>query len=145
MNWLVKRLQHVAGDKEFFDSLDKTLSSFGEMVTSSEHCYRRSSTQYSDCQDYVVINEDYIVGAYGKLILEPKLIHGGCRAAHIEDLCVNPDFRGQGLSTLLLKHMLEFTDYDGSYKVMLNCTPELQEFYEKQGFKKTNNIQMEVR
>lgn len=143
-DWEVRILQYVCTGAPFFETLDKALSSFGEMPISSEQYYGKSSSYNFDSKDYVV-TKNGIVGAYGRLLLESKLIHGGCRVAYIEDICVNPDYRGQGLARLLIDKMIDFALYDGSYKIILSCSPELQELYEKLGFSKTNNIQMEVR
>lgn len=79
-----------------------------------------------------------IIGA-ATLIIEPKFIHNGSLAGHIEDVVVQEKFQGQGIGEKLTSHLLEIAKKRGCYKTVLNCTDELKPFYEKLGFKQNSN------
>lgn len=68
------------------------------------------------------------------VVLEPKFIHGGSWAGHIEDVCVHPDHHGLGYGTILVDHAVRFCDLSGCYKAVLHCSPSLIPFYERAGF-----------
>jgi len=80
-----------------------------------------------------VEDKQVIVGTYSVLI-EPKFIHGGSYAGHIEDVAVHPDWQGRGVGKLLMRHAVAFCVTAGCYKVVLDCSPDLVEFYKQFGF-----------
>lgn len=80
-----------------------------------------------------------------KALLEEKF---GLRVLHIEDLCVHKDFRNKGIGKKLTSHIhnhyIHNCKHSDFYKIILNCSDELQSFYEKCGFIK-NGSQMIIR
>jgi glucosamine-phosphate N-acetyltransferase len=83
------------------------------------------------CGDVKVPN---VVGT-ATLITERKFLHGGKRAAHIEDVAVHQDWQGQGIGKELIEHLLQQARVLGCYKVVLHCKPELIPYYNKFGFR----------
>ena len=77
------------------------------------------------------------------LIIEEKLIHGGSKVGHIEDLVVDEKFRGKGYGKILLDYLIKKSKYFKCYKTILNCKLSNVGFYEKQGFK-SNNVEMSL-
>ena len=75
-----------------------------------------------------------IIGS-GTLSIEPKLTYGGCKMGHIENIFVHPAHRKKGYGEQLVHKLLEYAKENGCYRVDLNCTSELEHFYEKNGFK----------
>ena len=75
-----------------------------------------------------------IIGS-GTLSIEPKLTYGGCKMGHIENILVHPHNRKNGYGEQLVHKLLEYAKENGCYRVDLNCTSELEHFYEKNGFK----------
>ncbi len=73
------------------------------------------------------------------LLIEPKFIHDGGLVGHIEDVVVGKKFQGQGIGNKIVKFLLEVAKNRGCYKTILNCTDDVKEFYEKNGFKHTAN------
>ena len=71
----------------------------------------------------------------GTLLIEPKLTYGGCKMGHIENILVHPDHRKKGYGEQLVHKLLEYAKENGCYRVDLNCTSELENFYKKNGFK----------
>jgi glucosamine-phosphate N-acetyltransferase len=81
--------------------------------------------------------DNCIVGA-GTIIYETKLIHGGKKVGHIEDLVVDPEHRGKGIASIILKMLIEDSKNNDCYKVILDCNYESIDFYEKNGLTHKN-------
>ena len=71
----------------------------------------------------------------GTIIIEPKIIHGGKSVGHVEDVVVHPDYRNQGIAQTILDKLVDYSKYD-CYKVILNCNPNMEHFYNRAGFEK---------
>ena len=78
-------------------------------------------------------NDILIVGT-GTLIKEPKIIHGGKSVGHIEDIVVHPLYRNKHIAQTILNKLTEYGS--DCYKIILDCNPTLEPFYEKAGFNK---------
>jgi glucosamine-phosphate N-acetyltransferase len=91
----------------------------------------------SGIRTYVARLETRVIGT-ASLILEQKLIHGGGRAGHIEDVAVHPDFRGHGIGTTLVQHATAEARRLGCYKVTLDCFEHLVPFYGHLGYRREN-------
>lgn len=89
---------------------------------------------------YIYIKDNRVVGII-TLLIEQKLIHNGACVAHIEDLVVDKDYQKQGIAKKLVNFCLNKLSSDKHYKIILNCSNELKEFYKKLGFEE-KNIQM---
>jgi len=79
-------------------------------------------------------DEIKLIGA-GTIIIEPKIIHGGKSVGHIEDVIVHPHYRNQGIAQTILNKLVEYSKKE-CYKVILNCNPNMETFYNKSGFEK---------
>ena len=84
------------------------------------------------------IMDDRVV-AYGSIVIENKI--NGKIAGHIEDVVVDESLRGSGVGTKLVEELLYIAEMEDCFRVSLFCKPELEPFYEKNGFK-VNNIVM---
>jgi glucosamine-phosphate N-acetyltransferase len=79
-------------------------------------------------------DEILLVGT-GTIIIEPKIIHGGKSVGHIEDVVVHPTYRGKGIAHTILNMLVDYSSQK-CYKVILNCNPNMEQFYNKAGFDK---------
>lgn len=73
------------------------------------------------------------------LYIQPRYYRNCAKSATIEDLVIDEQFQGQGVGSRLVSTILEYTNEMKFYKVTLQCTDDKTHFYEKFGFKKTNN------
>ena len=81
----------------------------------------------------------------GTLIIEQKFIHNGGIVARVEDFIIKKKFQGKGGGHFLLKELVKRAkEIEGCYKIILNCSQELEKFYEKTGFSK-HKSEMEIR
>ena len=87
-----------------------------------------------------VINNTNII-ATGTIFLEQKIIRNGKKVGHIEDIVVNPEYRGLGLSTIIINKLTMYGFDNNCYKVILDCEEDIKKVYEKCGFKQ-KSIQM---
>ena len=57
---------------------------------------------------------------------------------HIEEIVVDPDFRGRDISTHIVNMLKSYAIDKDCYKVILGCDAKLSKVYEKCGFKQKN-------
>jgi len=86
---------------------------------------------------YVALINERIVGTI-TLLVEKKIIHRGGKAGHIEDVAVHPDFQRKGIGEKIMNYAEEQAIEANCYKIMLDCSEQVQGFYEKLGYKKTD-------
>ena len=68
------------------------------------------------------------------ILIEPKIIHDLSYVSHIEDVVVDPKYRGTGMGKLLMTYAIELSKKYGCYKIILDCSDTNVGFYEKFGF-----------
>jgi glucosamine-phosphate N-acetyltransferase len=89
---------------------------------------------------YTVEDGHIFIHGTATLLYETKLIRGGKKVGHIEDVVVSPNYRDQGIAKRLISNLTQMAS-ESCYKVILDCTPELIPFYEKCNFEQ-KGIQM---
>ncbi len=109
--------------KEFLDIVNQIFK-IGDIIV----CY---------CED-LENNKIKILGS-GTIIYEPKLIHGCKNVGHIEDIVVHDSYRSIGIAKNILNILVDFSNKNNCYKVILDCKEDLTFFYEKNGFKRNGN------
>ncbi|KAH9600454.1 GNAT domain [Trypanosoma melophagium] len=75
-----------------------------------------------------------VVGT-ASLLVEPKFTRGGRSVGHIEDVVVDPAYRGKKLGKALLKSLCDIARSRGCYKVILDSAESSIEYYEKLDFR----------
>ena len=128
----IRRLRITDYEKGYL-SLLKQLTQVGNMnQTDFEICFDKLNT------NVYVIELDGIIVASGTLYIEHKFIHQGSSVGHIEDIVVDNNYRGKNLGKEILHHLINIAQINKCYKIILNCEPKLEKFYEKFGFTKKN-------
>lgn len=61
-------------------------------------------------------------------------MHGGEQCLFIHDLCIDPDFQGQGLSNIGAQYIVSFAAERGFQKIIGVAIEGVEAFWEKQGF-----------
>lgn len=82
----------------------------------------------------VAVDSTGRVVATGALLVEQKLIRGGKRCGHIEDIVVDSHTRGQNLGRRIIDALVNIARGKGCYKVILDCADDNIPFYKKCGF-----------
>lgn len=92
-------------------------------------------------QYFIVVWEDIwnwdIVLAWS-IVIENKFIHGWRAVGHIEDIVVSKDFSGKWLGRHLINILVDLWKKQSCYKVILDCTDDVLEFYKSCGFEQKN-------
>ncbi len=83
---------------------------------------------------HVIVDSEDQIAAAGTLFIERKFIHNCGRVGHVEDIVVSSRHRGKNLGRFLLQRLIELAQREGCYKIILDCQPEMVQFYEKCGF-----------
>lgn len=89
----------------------------------------------------VIANAQDEVVASGMMLIEQKLIHGCAKVGHVEDIAVARSQQGKNLGLSLVRHLSSIAEKEGCYKVILNCLPSNEGFYNKCGYK---NVGLEM-
>jgi glucosamine-phosphate N-acetyltransferase len=87
----------------------------------------------SGLHTYVAEIDGEIVGT-AAVFIEQKFLHSGGLVGHIEDVAVDSQRHGQGIGRELVQYLIQHCRDLGCYKILLQCTPELMPFYEREGF-----------
>lgn len=89
---------------------------------------------------WVVEYNDKLIGTT-TLLYEYKFIRNIVKLAHIEDVCIDQQYRNQGIGQLLINHVVNEAEKENCYKIILDCDEKLEYFYGKSGLEK-HGIQM---
>ena len=79
-------------------------------------------------------NEDKKIVGTGMMHLQHKLSYRCGTAAHLEDVVVDEDHRGQHIGETILVVAVEAAKNLGCYKLMLTCYDKTASYYEQYGF-----------
>lgn len=90
--------------------------------------------EYSEI--WVIVDEDQHIIASATIFFEHKFVFNQSVVGHIEDVIVRENYRGGGIGSKLIQHLIQRATEYGCYKVILNCDPDIATFYEQNGFMK---------
>jgi glucosamine-phosphate N-acetyltransferase len=80
-----------------------------------------------------VIELNNKIVASGTLYIENKIIHEFGKVGHIEDVVIDISIRGKKLGKKIVQNLIDLSEKNGCYKVILNCNENNIKFYEKCG------------
>lgn len=89
----------------------------------------------------VVYEDERIIGT-AMLFVQRNLSHNGRAVGHIENVVTDKTARGKGIGKKLIDYLTEVAKKNNCYKIRLDCTKNNSGFYEKCGFRKTDEIEM---
>lgn len=90
-----------------------------------------------------LLMENNTMAATGTVLFEQKFIHDNLFLGHIEDICVKNQHQGKGYGKKMINKLVQRANEKGCYRVILDCSPEVKDFYQKCGFE-VRGIQMGV-
>jgi glucosamine-phosphate N-acetyltransferase len=128
---LIRTLEH----DDLHRGLSETLAGLAPVdLAPRQLCEVFRRRQQQGVLTFVCLDGDQVVGT-ASLVVEQKFIHGGGRVGHVEDVAVRDGHRLRGIGTRLVRHAVEAARREGCYKVILNCTEALADFYRRIGFR----------
>ena len=96
------------------------------------------STLHNDHIILVIEDQQKIISC-GTILIETKILHNLGKVGHIEDIIIKKEYRKKGLGKLLINNLVQVCKDRKCYKILLDCSIELINFYEKCGFKNNGN------
>ncbi len=108
------------------------------VVDTDSITYEQFCEHYENMKSEVYVIRDISsnkIVASGSIFIETKFIHGLSSVGHIEDIVVDKEYRGIGLGKSIIDHLVNISKDRKCYKVILNCSKDNVEFYNKCGFK----------
>ena len=142
MNFRIRELVEGDLDNGFIETLN-TFRDVGALTSIKKREILKRIKSSPSNKIFVATNQDGKTIGSATLIIEHKFIHQGGLVGHIEDVVTHKDFRGIGIGTALIQQGVNYARNAGCYKVILNCSEENREFYEKLGFKQ-HAIEMRI-
>jgi glucosamine-phosphate N-acetyltransferase len=91
------------------------------------------------CYTYNLKENKIIIIGTGTIIYEPKIIHGCKYVGHIEDIVIDNIYRSNGIAKNILNKLIDTAKTKNCYKVILDCSNDVLNFYEKIGFELHGN------
>ena len=128
----IRKLQKKDLQKGFLTTLDSLKMTSNIDKNKAEEVFEKINSNPNHIIAIAELDKKIIGSA--TLLIEPKFIHDGGLVGHIEDVVVDKKFQGQKIGNEIIKFLLEFARNQGCYKTVLNCTDDVKEFYEKNGF-----------
>ncbi len=123
--------------KEDLDRVFKILNQLKELNIESidKESAWNSFNQNKSTKSVVGVLDNKIV-AYGSIVIENKI---RCEVAgHIEDIVVDKNYRGRFIGENLIKELINIGKKNSCYRITLFCKENLENFYSRQGFKKSS-------
>lgn len=82
----------------------------------------------------IIVDEKSTVIGSASVIVEEKLIKGGCKVVHLEDVIVDKQVRQKGYGKLLVETCKSLAKKVGCFKMILDCGEKNVQFYKNCGF-----------
>lgn len=129
-----RKLEYDDYDKGYFE----LLSMLTEVVKPNKELFIEHLTKINSHNiiSIFVLEHNNLIIASVTLITEPKFIRNLNNVCHVEDFVIHSDFRKMKLGTEICKFIKEYAVKNKCYKIILDCSLEVQKFYEKQGYVK---------
>ena len=121
-----KNLIHLYNQLSYCSMIDKNIFKIFFEKLNDEH------------NIFVIEDKNNIIAAITYFI-ETKIIRDMGKVLHIEDLVVDKEYRNKHLGKKLIEKTIEIAKKNNCYKIILNCSKDYINYYEKFGFKLKNN------
>lgn len=141
---VLRPLQLTDFDKDYFGLLSRL--TVAPPITREEFGAVFRKIQLNSEYHITLVLEDLVTDtllASGTLLIEPKFIHRGGLAGHIEDIVVRKETARRGFGYSVVTALCEIARAKGCYKVVLDCSDDTVAFYVKCGLERHGN-QMQV-
>ena len=81
---------------------------------------------------FLLEHDKQVIGA-GSILFETKFIHNISIYAHIEDIVIKKEYRGNNYGKVLVENLIAICQDKKCYKILLDCESALVPFYNKCG------------
>lgn len=129
MNVVIRTLQAADLANGYFETVSNLKPS--AMPHDAGALLARMKSQ--DVEIFVALLDSQVVGA-ASVLIEQKLLAGGVRCAHVEDVATRTGFERRGIGRAVVDAAIAYARQRGCYKVVLDSGSENVAFYERLGF-----------
>jgi glucosamine-phosphate N-acetyltransferase len=126
-------------NKNYFDLLSQLTIAGKPDFEEYKQIYKE---MHSDKLNKVFVVEDITLSKVIANInchVEQKLIRNLGKVCHIEEFIIDSEYRNKKIGNQLLQLAVTYAKEIKCYKIILNCSDNVVEFYEKNGFTKSTN------
>ena len=131
---LIRKLKET----DYQKGLNELLSQLTHSPKGTEEDFKLQFKNLKESDLHLAIEIDNKIVAFGAILIDYKFYRELKNIGHIEDIVVDKDYRGQGLSKVLMNNLIEHGEKHKCYKFILNCKEEYTYFYSKYGFENKN-------
>ena len=125
---------------DFDRNFNNLLSQLTECPEITKGEFEKQFSNLSNKNLHLVIEKNNKIIAFGTLIIDFKFYRNCKNIGHIEDIVVDKNERGKGLSKIILSKLMDYGLDNNCYKFILNCKNEYINFYKKIGFWENGNM-----
>ena len=135
-NIIFRKIEQTDFDKNYVHLLQHLTIVNPEEITSTK--FNTFIENLSDNHAIYVLEDilNHVIIGTITLLIEAKIIHNMGKVAHIEDVVVDPNYRGQNLGKSLVKKVTDIAHDANCYKIILDCGCHNEEFYKKCEFQR---------
>ncbi|HKO39797.1 MAG TPA: GNAT family N-acetyltransferase [Nitrososphaeraceae archaeon] len=136
---LIREIEYDDIDKGFLDVLENLLSPDIDNNNAKNILKKIKLNPYHKIFVAKDDTNDKIIGTT-TLLVEPKFINKGMQVGYIEDVSVRKGYEGQGIGFKLVNYATGYAiSNHGCKKILLYCSEKNRPFYEKLGYKLSND------
>lgn len=134
---MYRLLEYTDYEKGLIELLSQ-LTTTGK-ITKEDYIKQYNMIQKNQNHKVYVLEENNKIISCGTLLIEPKFIHNCSNVGHIEDIVVDKNTRGKGLGKKIIKFLTEESKKYNCYKVILDCSNNHINFYNKCNYQVKGN------
>lgn len=127
--------------EQFFNNYINLIKTFRETNITFNDFIKIINELPNNHDIFVLLDNNFEIVGTITTIIERKIINNGKSVCHIEDLIISPHYKGKSYGTQLLEFVKTYSQDNRCYKIILNCSLDISNFYLKNNFKQ-NNVEM---
>ena len=119
---------------DYNKNFNNLLSQLTECPKITQQEFENQFSNLSENDLHLVVEKNNRIIAYGTLIVDFKFYRKCKNIGHIEDIVVDKNERGKGISKIVFNKLIEYGLEKNCYKFILNCDDKYINFYKNLGF-----------
>lgn len=124
---------------DYYKNFNNLLSQLTKSPFITEESFKNQFNNLCRKNLHLVVEKKGKIIAYGVIIIDFKFYRECKNVGHIEDIIVDSEYRGKGISKIIINDLIEYGKSLNCYKFILNCSDEYIKFYKKFGLEKKDN------
>lgn len=134
---MIKKINSLTLTEKLYDDIINLYSNFSEF-DKNKFTFFQFKTIVRNLNDnnniFVYLDKNNNVIAAITLLIEQKIIHNGGKVGHVEDFVVSENYRNQNIGDYLINYVKNISIQEKCYKLILDCNPLMENYYNKKQF-----------